>query len=465
MESQHRSPAELLQTAVSRRQVLKSGLLASSAAFLAACGAQQPSAAPSSAAPTTAPATSAPPASGSAEPTPAGTPVVRYDGVTLHNHTGGYSIPAFEIGLAHWKEETGGNATFENIPFNEKPVKIAGMIATQDSSWDLQYTYDLFMQRFGPRLLLPLEGKYLEGTADFLDVALKGFISQVDQVQRGLPIHFSMWLWDWNQTLFDKIGVSAPPKTYAELFDLTPKFVEQKIIPCVQPWLGEGGTFGAFYFKHIYNSTGQPMFSEDRTQVLFHEDAGLKTFQTIEAGLKSGWWDKNYLNITNEHDAFLEFGKGNTATVVHSETVLDPPVEGHMSGPFPGIDPGTTGSSPGADGLGVGKFSLQLDACWSFFNRLFSPDVAKEISMSETRYPPTRKSVITDPEVIALQPLLPAYEAQSKGQVDLWSTPYTYEPVFDDVISKMIKGELDAAAAHASAVKQTQDLIIQYLAA
>ena len=456
--------AAMLASPVSRRQVLKASLLAGGAAFIAACGGTQPSAAPSSAAPTQAPTSAAPPPSGES-PSPAGTPVVRYDGVTLHNHTGGYSIPAFEIGLAHWKEETGGNATFENIPFNEKPVKIAGMIATQDSSWDLQYTYDLFMQRFGTRLLVPLEGNYLEGTADFLDVAIKGFISQSDQVLRGLPIHFSMWLWDWNQTLFDKIGVSEPPKTYAELFELAPKFKEQKIIPSVQPWLGEGGTFAAFYFKHIYNSTGEPMFSEDRTQVKFDGEAGLKTFQTIKAGLDSGWWDANYLNITNEHDAFLEFGKGNTAAVVHSETVLDPPLEGHMSGPFPGIDPGTTGSSPGADGLGVGKFSIQQEACWSFFNRLFSPDVAKEISMSETRYPPTRTSVIQDPEVIALQPLLPAYEAQSKGQVDLWSTPYTYEPVFDDVISKMIKGELTAEAAHESAVKQTQDLIIQYLAA
>jgi ABC-type glycerol-3-phosphate transport system substrate-binding protein len=494
MSDQSRS-AELLKASLSRRQVLQGGLIAGSAAFIAACGGAQTTAAPSaSAAATAAPsaaasataaasaaasataaasaaasataaATAAP--SASAAGGPAATPVVSYAGVTLHNHTGGYSIPAFEIGLKHWKEATGGNATFENIPFNEKAVKIAAMIATQDSSWDLQYTYDLFMQRFGSRLLLPLEGNYIHDTSDFLDVALKGFTTQSDQVLRGLPIHFSMWLWDWNATLFEKIGEDGdnPPRTYAELFALAPKFKEADIIPSVQPWLGEGGTFAAFYFKHIYNSTGHPMFSEDRTQVMFDGEEGLKTFQTIEDGLKSGWWDPNYLNITNEHDAFLLFGKGNVATVVHSETVLDPPVEGHRSGPFPGIDPGTTGSSPGADGLGVSKFSKQLEASWSFFNTLFSQPVAKEISMSETRYPPTRTSVIQDPEVVALQPLLPAYEAQSKGQVDLWSTPYAYEPVFDDVISKLIKGEYNAAQAHEQAVKQTQELIIKYLSA
>ena len=125
----------------------------------------------------------------------------------------------------------------------------------------------------------------------------------------------------------------------------------------------------------------------------------------------------------------------------------------------------TTGSTPGADGLGVSKFSAQQEASWSYFNRLYSPDVAKEICLSETLYPPTRISVLQDPEVIAAQPLLPAYEAQAKGQSDLWSTPYAYEPVFDDAIAKLIKGEYSAAQAHDATVKGVQDLIIKYLSA
>jgi ABC-type glycerol-3-phosphate transport system substrate-binding protein len=463
MTSNPRSPEQLLATPLSRRQVLKGSLVAGSAAFIAACGA--PAATPSASASQS--GASAAPATPAGSDAPSGTPAVSYAGTTLHNHTGGYSIPAFEIGLAHWKEETRGDATFENIPFDEKPIKIAGMIATQDSSWDLQYTYDIFMQRFGSRLLLPLEGNYLGDTSDFLPVAIKGFTTQSDQVLRGLPIHFSTWLWDWNSTLFEKIGEDGdnPPDTYEGLFALAPKFKAEGIIPCAQPWLGAGGTFGAFYFKHMYNSLGHPMFSDDRTQVMFDGEEGLRTFETIEQGLKSGWWDPNYLNITNEHDAFLLFGQGNVATVVHSETPLDPPLEGHKTRQFPGIDPGTTGSSPGADGLGVSKFSAQQEASWSYFNRLYSPDVAKEICLSETLYPPTRLSVIQDPEVIEAQPLLPAYEAQAKGMSDLWSTPYNYDPVFDDVISRLIKGEITGAQAHEEAVKQTQDLIISYLSA
>ena len=194
-----------LTSAVSRREVLKGGLIAGSAAFLAACGASTTSSAPSAAAPSTGTAPSAAPASAAASAAPSAAPV-SYAGVTLNNSTGGYSIPAFQIGLDAWKAETGGNATFNNIPFDEKPVKYASFIATQDSSWDLHYTYDNYMQKFGTRLLLPLEGNYTGDLSDFIQTALPGFTTQTDQVLRGLPIHFSSWLWTWNPALFTAIG-------------------------------------------------------------------------------------------------------------------------------------------------------------------------------------------------------------------------------------------------------------------
>ena len=252
--------------------------------------------------------------------------------MTLNDRTGGYSIPAYQIGLDHWKAETGGNATFTNIPFNEKAIKIAGMIATQDSSWDLQYTYDIFMQRFGSRMLIPLEGNYLSDTSDFLAVALKGFTTQSDQVLRGLPIHYSSWLWTWNPKLFTDIGEDGanPPDTYEALFALVPKFKEKKIVPCVQAWQGTGGTFARFYFTHIYNSLGVPMFSDDRTQVKFDGPEGLLAFQTIENGFKSGFWDPAYINLANEHDSYVRFAEGDVATCVHSETELDPPEPGQI---------------------------------------------------------------------------------------------------------------------------------------
>jgi hypothetical protein len=73
--------------------------------------------------------------------------------------------------------------------------------------------------------------------------------------------------------------------------------------------------------------------------------------------------------------------------------------------------------------------------------------------------------VLANPDVIAAQYLIPAHVAQAKGASDLWSTPYSYYPVFDDVVNKMIKGEYTATQAHEAAVKGVQDVIIKYLSA
>ena len=67
--------------------------------------------------------------------------------------------------------------------------------------------------------------------------------------------------------------------------------------------------------------------------------------------------------------------------------------------------------------------------------------------------------------MIAAQYLIPAHTAQAKGVTNLWSTPYNYAPVFDDVVNKIIKGEYSAQQAHDAAVTGVNDVIIKYLSA
>ncbi|MEZ4596091.1 MAG: hypothetical protein R3C32_04165 [Chloroflexota bacterium] len=49
------------------------------------------------------------------------------------------------IGLDAWAGKTGGNATFTNVPFTEKPAVLAATISSGDSNWDTIYTSDAFM--------------------------------------------------------------------------------------------------------------------------------------------------------------------------------------------------------------------------------------------------------------------------------------------------------------------------------
>jgi ABC-type glycerol-3-phosphate transport system substrate-binding protein len=449
----------LIQRPLSRRQVLRGGLIASGAAFLAACGS----------AATPAPATPAPATAAPATAAPAtAAPVENFAGVELHNMTGGYMIPYLDLGTAKWNAETGGTAVSDNTTFAEKQIKQAGIIATQDSSWDMMYTTEAYgyMFKFGPRLLEPVE-PWFGDISDFSAPAVKALTSP-DGVFRALPLYAFPSVWAWNKKHFEAIGEDPenPPDTYDALFDLTPKFVEKGIIPCVQPWLAtQSNLFALLYFTKMYNSLHHPMFSEDRTQLLFGGEEGLETFRTIEKGIKTGFWDPKYMNITNEHDAFVIYSEGNVACVMHSES---PVLEGEMATntgvrQFPGIKPGMTGSTGGADGLGISKFTRNRAACESWAKVTFSAEIARAAALSETKYPVARDSVLADPEVQAHIPLLVPFAAQNKGQTALWPTPYNIDPVFNEVLAKMIGGEYTAAQAHDAAVKGTQDEIIKYL--
>ena len=385
-------------------------------------------------------------------------------------------IPWLDAGTAKWKTETGGDTVSNNVTFAEKQIKQAGVIATQDSSWDMMYTTASYgyIPRFGERLLLPVVAETWGSLDDFFPSSLAALTSG-DGVLRALPLYDSPSVWNWNKALFTKIGEDGenPPDNYPALYALVPKFKAAGIIPCVQPWLAtQANLFAQLYFTKIYNSTGHPMFSPDRTQVMFDGPEGLLTFQVIEEGFKSGFWDPKYMNITNEHDAFKIFGDGNVATIMNSESPALPAATAAVAGvrQHPGVTPGSTGSTGGPDGLGVSRFSKNVDACWSWSRRNFSEEIGlaaattvKDSTGALVLYATARTSVANNPDVQKAQPLQAAYQLQYKGITEGYSLPYDTFPVFNEVIAKMIDGTYDAKAAQDAAVKGTQEVIIKYL--
>ncbi len=391
-------------------------------------------------------------------------------------------IPWLDAGTAAWKAATGGDAISDNVDFASKQIKQAGIIATQDSSYDMMYTTAAYgyIQKFAERLLLPVTAdadSYGQDLSDFFPNSLKQLTS-ADGSLRALPLYDFPTLWGWNKALFTKIGEDPenPPDNYPDLFKLAPKFKAAGIIPSVQPWLAtQANLFALNYFVNIWNSTGMPFLSPDRTQIGFDNDTGKQIFALIEEGFKSGFWDSKYMNLTNEHDAYKIFGDGNVATIIESES---PILTGDMAlfGPshgtrvHPGWQAGTSGSQGGPDGLGVSKFSVKQDACWSWSRYNFSPEVEKAAATTVVdstgalvHFPVARTSVVADPDVIKAQPLQPLYAEQNKFQTDRWSSPYDLAPVFNEVVAKMIDGSLDAEKAWAAAVKGSQDIIIKYL--
>jgi hypothetical protein len=60
---------------------------------------------------------------------------------------------------------------------------------------------------------------------------------------------------------------------------------------------------------------------------------------------------------------------------------------------------------------------------------------------------------------------VPVWAVQSQGGMNRWGAPYDWNPVFDEVLAKMIAGELDAAGALAAAVDGVNKVIQEWLLA
>src|SRR4051812_20967578 len=229
----------LIRRPLTRRQVLRGGLLAGGAAFLAACGTAAtpaptsapsaaataaataaPTAAPSSAAPSVAASSAAPSvaassaapsvaassaapsvAASSAAPSsaaPSSAAAENFSGVTLHNFTGGYMIPWLDEGTKAWKAATGGDPISDNVDFASKQIKQAGIIATQDSSYDMMYTTAAYgyIQKFAERLLLPITADQFPDLPGFFPNSVKQL--SIGDALRAYPLYDFPTLWGWN---------------------------------------------------------------------------------------------------------------------------------------------------------------------------------------------------------------------------------------------------------------------------
>ena len=184
----------LLVTPVSRREVLTTGAIASVGAFLAACQAGT-TASPS---PT---ASSAPSTGASVGPSPS--PAEDWAGTTLRVWTTLTPETLVKNAKASWEPRTGGKVEITTLDFGDVPIKYAGVIASQDATVDVLYTYAGFMGQFGERIyddIGPLAGD----TSAWLPSTLA--IMSPAGVLRALPVHSETEIFIYNKEMFEAAG-------------------------------------------------------------------------------------------------------------------------------------------------------------------------------------------------------------------------------------------------------------------
>jgi ABC-type glycerol-3-phosphate transport system substrate-binding protein len=399
-----------------------------------------------------------------------------FTGTTLRVWGGGTTSPPAEKAGAEWAALTGGQVIVERIPFEERAVRFAGLISSQDGSVDLLATSGDYAGRFGDRLYDNLSDPALGiDTSVFVPAILPILTS--DGGLRGLPLHSEMLIYIYNKAMFEAAGLDPenPPSTWEELYASADALKDGDRFATQVPWqVSYGGA--PFYLMFLNSIPGARLLSDDRTQVLFGDDNGLRAFQAIEAGIKAGFFDPNLApdiedyaiggNFNNERTAsmvnFAElWGYATGGDPTNFPTTIAPENVGATI--VPGIDAGTSGSINGFEGFGINRFGTQKEAALHFLQYISGPEYQKAMNLAKT-LPSSRTAVLNDPEVVEVYPVGAVLAEQGTHNLERYASPYDWTPPISDAVGKLYRGEITAEQAHEESVAKVNEIVLNYLA-
>jgi multiple sugar transport system substrate-binding protein len=407
--------------------------------------------------------------------TVAQSPAPDYSGVNLRVWSGATSGPPAERAAAEWSEMTGANVQVEVIPFAERSIKFAGLIAGQDPSIDILYIYSDFAGRFGDRLYENLSDPQWGIDPSAFVPAIVPILSANGGL-RGLPLHSEMLIYIYNKPMFEAAGLDPdnPPDTWDALYAAAEELREGDRYPCQLAWQADYGGAG-FYLPFLNSLPDARLLSEDRTQVLFDDENGLLAFQTIEAGMRSEFFDPNLAPDQTDYAIGQNFNEGRTASqIAFAElwgyavggapedfpTTLLPEDVGATI--LPGIVSGTSGSINGFEGFGLNRFGAQKEAALDFLRYLSGYDYQKSMNLAKT-LPSSRLDVLNDPEVQAVYPIGGVLAEQGQWNLSRYASPYDWTPPVSDALGRLYRGEIGAEEAHEQAVAGVNEIVITYL--
>jgi ABC-type glycerol-3-phosphate transport system substrate-binding protein len=397
----------------------------------------------------------------------------KFPGVTLQCGCNPGTLGPLKQMAIDWGQLTGGTVNVAVIPFAERAIKFAGLLASQDGSIDLLYASAGFVSQFTDRIYLDLNG-HLD-TKPLLPAVLDALSAKGGL--RAAPLSSDQEIFVYNKTMFKAAGADPenPPSTWKDLYALAPKLHQGDNYGMLLPWLAG---FAQSYWVGIYNSFGKPMYNDDRTQIMFNNADGLSVFQTIKDGWNAGFFDPNVeADPGADQDTAILFAHGKGASQIGfaaywAEAISGPDAQlppGTVGAAVvPGIKAGTSGSENGYEGIGVNKFTQNPDAAISFVNYMTSVPAQKKMGMATGAnfLPPIRSDVLNDPDVQKAFPISPVMAKQGTFQTSGWGTPYNTQPVFDAAIHKLYAGNgYTPEQAMSDVVAAIKALIIKYLTA
>ena len=356
---------------------------------------------------------------------------------------------------------------FEDVPAEEFTDKLTTRIAAGNPP-DVAYVDASAVVDFASRNALVDLGPYVEKTtAVKVDDYVEAFLMSAKYEDKlyGLPYDGESTGLFYRTDLFDAAGITAPPKTWEE-FEAAAKALTK---PDQQQYgFIMFATEAAYYWYPWLWQNGGELLSEDGQEIRFNSPEG-KEAAEFYVGLTK-YSPPDYLN-SNSYDGRVAFAEGQVAMYVAGAWFA-----GVLMSEFPDTN-GKWASAPlptrkrcattiAGDILVLPSGAKNHDAAWKWIEFLSAPQNLALWTIGTPDAPatllPTRTSLLTDPRIFEVNPILKGFaEQMSCGVTGAAPNPRygEVETALNDALGRAIYGDSDAATALDEAAEEGQGIL------
>lgn len=351
------------------------------------------------------------------------------------------------------------------LPYAGRSEKLVIDLAEKIGAYDVVMLDDTWATEFmSLGWLANLEELGYQADSDFVDNALAvGRYPYPDGALYALPHVGNVELFAYRRDLFEKYGLPYPPKSWLEV--LGAAALIKKYEPGVSGvvFRGRKGNPIVTGFLPIFWAFGGHIVEDGHAAVASPAGiAALKLFLALKDYAPAG---VEVYDASEVRDALVN---GDVAIAIEVWPgwipALDDPATSKVVGlvdiiPAPGL---VEKSSPmiGIWLLGVSSTSRNKQVALDFIKFITSAEVQKKLTL-ELGHPPTRRSVYSDPEVVAKYRWFPAQlaaldNAMPRPRVPVWSE---IEGVLGDYLQLALVGEMAPEKALEAAQARIQEIL------
>ena len=226
-----------------------------------------------------------------------------------------------------------------------------------------------------------------------------------------IPMRSDAGMLYYRQDLLAEAGFK-PPETFADLVAISKALKEKGKVNWGYVWQGRQYEGLAAMFVEILQGFGGYWVNPDNLEVGLDQPESLKAIAFLKETVKSGITPEGVTTYQEEETRRI-FQNGEAAFLRNWPYVWalanadDSPIKGKLAiKPMVGIAGKSGGACLGGWGLGIAKSSKHPEAAWKAI-QYFTSEATQRKFILKTGFVPSRKSLFTDPQIVAKYPHYP----------------------------------------------------------